>query len=176
MVKPTASFKRANRVKGSVVLYFVIKPLTPGGCYMSPVSDVTYNAKERKPSVKVYTADGKKMSGKQYYVEYENNINAGTARITVMGKNNVAGLLCTQSFIIKPQDIGKTKLNYRYDKAVGKFAFFNVTYGNMTLRERIDYTLSEEGPDSKGRYTVTVTALPGRSFEEKTTKSMRYKK
>ncbi len=175
-IKPTSSFTKKNKVKGSVKAYFTVLPQTLEGCYMDPIKELTYNSKARKPSVAVYTSDGKRLKSSQYYVEYNNNICVGTAGITVYGKKNRTGVLCTQTFIIKPQSFGKVKLKYKYDKSAGAFRYFKVCYGSSTLRENIDYTLSETGPDSKGKYTITVNAIEGRNFLADKTKSMKYKK
>ncbi|MCR5650935.1 MAG: hypothetical protein K6F86_07125 [Lachnospiraceae bacterium] len=175
-VKPTKSFSKKNSVKGRAYAYYTIKPKTLEGCYMKKTKTLTYNSKARKPSVKVYTADGKALGTKQYYLEYKNNINAGTAQITAYGKKNHTGVLCVQTFEIRQQDLAKAKFSYRYDKTAGEFKYFRVCYGTSTLRENTDYKIEETGPDPKGKYTVTVTALPGRNFLENTTKSMKYKK
>lgn len=70
----------------------------------SPVSDAAYSSKEvlQNPVVKVgnetLTVD------KDYVVSHENNINPGTATITITGIGNYTGTI-TRTFLIKP---GKT--------------------------------------------------------------------
>ncbi|MBR5375842.1 MAG: hypothetical protein IK139_01030 [Lachnospiraceae bacterium] len=178
-IRPTSSFTREYRVKGNAMVYFTILPYEIRGCEMKkPQKELTlsYNSKIRKPAVTVFKSDGKQLASSQYYVKYENNICVGTARISVYGKKNHTGLLCSQTFEIAPQSFGKVKLKYRYDRTAGKFAYFRVFYGSSELRENIDYRLAESGPDKNGNHTVSVNAIEGRNFTDDVTKTVKYKK
>lgn len=54
------------------------------------IQDQYYTGSAIKPTVYVYTADGKTLlkSGKDYTIKYENNSNAGEARVIITGKGN----------------------------------------------------------------------------------------
>ena len=60
----------------------------------------TYDGKEKKPAVTVKDGSTTLTNGKDYEVAYANNINAGTARVTITGKGNYTGTV-TMNVIIK---------------------------------------------------------------------------
>lgn len=66
-----------------------------------PYSAYTWTGKARKPSVKVKDPKGKLIPAANYTVTYSNNINVGTAKITVTGKGSCAGTY-VKEFVIKP--------------------------------------------------------------------------
>ena len=54
----------------------------------------SYSGEENRPAVEVYNNSNKKLSGsKDYAVKYSNNINAGTATVTIAGKGNYKGTI-----------------------------------------------------------------------------------
>ena len=71
------------------------------------VSNVTYNGKAQKPSVKVYSGK-KRLSSKYYMVSYKNNKNVGYGTVTVKGKGNYSKTSGTAKFKI---NLKKTKLS-----------------------------------------------------------------
>ncbi len=60
-----------------------------------------YNRAERKPAVYVYDADGNRVASKYFTVAYKNNINAGTATVTVTGKAPYTGTASAKFTITK---------------------------------------------------------------------------
>ena len=75
-----------------------------GNVSVSPVSEYTYCGKEIEPAVSV-TYQGKQLIKNQdYTISYQNNVNAGTGKIILKGKDSYTGE-CTVSFIIKPYDV-----------------------------------------------------------------------
>ena len=71
------------------------------------VSNVTYNGKAQKPSVKVYSGK-KRLSSKYYTVSYQNNKNVGYGTVTVKGKGSYSKASGTAKFKI---NMKKTKLS-----------------------------------------------------------------
>ena len=63
------------------------------------VSNVTYNGKSQKPSVKVYSGK-KQLSSKYYTVSYKNNKNVGYGTVTVKGKGSYSKASGTAKFKI----------------------------------------------------------------------------
>ena len=59
----------------------------------------TYDGKAKKPTVTVKDGAAILKEGTDYIVTYENNINAGTAKVTVTGKGNYEGTV-TKTFTI----------------------------------------------------------------------------
>ena len=60
----------------------------------------TYDGKAKKPAVTVKDGSTTLTNGKDYEVAYANNINAGTARVTITGKGNYTGTV-TMNVVIK---------------------------------------------------------------------------
>ena len=61
-------------------------------------SSYTYNGAERKPSVTVSSGDVVFKKGKDYTVSYENNVNAGTAKVFVSEKKVDRDSICVAKF------------------------------------------------------------------------------
>lgn len=133
-VRPTNKLTSTYNVKGTAKLFYKIKGKNPKDLTFAAISDKTYTGKPIKPGVTVYE-NGKKLSSAYYYVEYLDNVNAGTGRFTVYGRKNYSGELGSGTFTIKKQQFGKVKTTY--NKTTGKLT---VRYGNAVLAENIDFT------------------------------------
>ena len=66
-----------------------------------PYISYTWTGKGRQPSVKVKDSKGNIISKDNYTVAYSNNVNVGTAKITVTGKGACSGTY-VKEFYIKP--------------------------------------------------------------------------
>lgn len=75
---------------GSTEKTFTINSAEISGCTFAPIADVTYNTKAQTPAVTVANS-GRILTADDYDVKYTNNINAGTATVTVTGKGNFTG-------------------------------------------------------------------------------------
>jgi len=116
-----------------------IKPIT---------KKLTYSGKLQKPSVTV-TANGKKLSKKDFTVTYKNNLHAGTATVIVTGKGNHSGKRAEASFTIGQQQIKKASVKGTKDKLV-------VTYKKQVLKEGTDYEKPVYGTENKNKVEVTI--------------------
>ncbi len=173
-VKPSSSLKKELKVKGTSVRYFTINGEELKECSCKEIKDMVYNARAKKPSVAVYMSDGKRLPGSYYYVVYENNINAGTAKFTVYGKRNYSGILCSGTFNITPRSFRNVGVSYIYNRQTGAFDRFWVRYAGSFLREGIDYTVSDSQPDANNRITRTITPIEGRNFLCDKVKTIKY--
>ena len=70
---------------------FTIAQAPISGAVIDDIADVTYNTKAHTPEVTVTFNGSTLKAGKDYDVAYTNNINAGTATVTVTGKGNFTG-------------------------------------------------------------------------------------
>ena len=134
-----------------------------------------YNRDEQEPAVKVTAfVNGKKTTlteGMDYRVSYKNNIDAGTATITIKGNGAYKGSL-TQNFTIRPKAVKKLKVvaGALSENATGSDLSsypIHVYDGAKRLNLGTDYTLSSAGMTKnvakvsitgKGNYTGTMTA------------------
>lgn len=81
-----------NGYTGSKYFDFVIEPASVSKCKVTPIPDVVYNGKEHRPTVEVRFEPFEGTSillkqGTDYYLTYKNNVNAGTATVTINGYN-----------------------------------------------------------------------------------------
>lgn len=121
-----------------------------------------YRFKEVKPSVKVFVIkDGtreKLKINRDYTVAYSNNINVGTAGITVTGIGNYSGT-AEGSFEISPLDIGEKGFSVNQIKAayVGLEPVYELAYEGQSIVKGTDYTVTASGYDKAGVKSATVT-------------------
>ena len=112
-------------------------------------SDIVYSGKEQRPKITVYhkipyTVDEKTYytrrsleEGKDYSVIYKNNVNAGTAGVTLTGMGNYTDEK-TETFTIKPASIYDVVFNTMTLKD-GQVST-EAQYSGMKLTEGVDYS------------------------------------
>ena len=129
----------------------------------------TYNGSPHTPAVKV-TKTGTTTElnlDTDYSVDYSDNTNAGTAKITVTGKGNYQGTVVFQ-FTINPKpitalastDITLSATSYNYDGSDHKPTVTVKDGTTKTLVENIDYTLTYPSDlRSQGDKTITISGI-----------------
>ena len=123
-------------------------------------SSFTYDGTEKKPEITVKSGRKLLVSGTDYTVSYKNNINAGTASVTITGKGSYSGSQ-TKNFTITPADLTKTTISlsassFIYDGAEKKPAItIKARKTQLTLNK--DYTISYKNNMNVGTASVTVT-------------------
>lgn len=121
-------------------------------------SSYTYDGKAKKPSVTVKIG-GKKLAKSDYTVTYENNIKAGTAKVTVTGKGKYKDSV-TKKFKITKRSIAKAKVKLAKSsypllgKAVTTTA--TVKVGGKKLKEGTDYTIAYKNNKKVGTATAVI--------------------
>ena len=121
----------------------------------------TYSGKTITPTVTVKNANGTKLTkGTDYTVAYKNNVNAGTATVTVKGIGNYSGTI-TKNFTIKRRSISSAALSYTKTTYSGSVKKPTVTVKNSSgtkLTKDTHYTVTyASGRTKVGRYKVTIT-------------------
>ncbi|MBQ6662922.1 MAG: cell wall-binding repeat-containing protein [Firmicutes bacterium] len=95
-----------------------------------------------------------------YTVTYANHTNAGTAKVTITGKDNFTGTL-TKTFTINPASltgaaVSGIKASYEYTgSAITPVP--TVKLGNKALKSGTDYTVTYANHTAAGTATVTIT-------------------
>lgn len=154
-------FESADQVPHSMWTYGIAD--TEYDCYQ------IYNGKAWKAvNLDVFYHKTKLVEGKDYSVKYENNINAGTARLVVTGKGNYVGKNCVKEFSIKQYSINYLSVNdYTVAYNEKKQTIMPVVKCNLdgklvTLKAGTDYTV--EFPiagnydfTKPGTYTAIIT-------------------
>lgn len=117
-----------------------------------------YDGMAKRPTVTVRSGD-QIVSSSGYDVAYKDNVNAGTATVTVTGKDDYMGTL-TATFAIKPAGLSSAKVSDVTNKTYNGMAQMQkptVKVGSRTLKEGTDYTLSYKDNKKVGTATLTVT-------------------
>ena len=76
---------------GETSTSFNILPADIGDAYFAPISDVSYTGNAIEPDVLVHFNGKTLAKGKDYDLSYSDNVEVGTARVTVTGKGNFNG-------------------------------------------------------------------------------------
>lgn len=136
-------------------LPFTILPKTlTAGMVTDPASG-TYTGSALEPAVTV--TDGDLLKAADYEMTYQDNINAGSAAVTVNGRNNYTGTV-TKTFTIAPATvtITPTKTGKTYGTADG-----TLTYDALSAVNGFDVqgTLTREPGEEKGEYAFIMSML-----------------
>ena len=124
------------------------------------VSDQVYAGERLEPEVSV-TVNGINLREYiDYIVTYSNNVNAGTATLTVTGIDHYTGAV-TKSFTIAAAPIGSATVTlscdgYTYDGKEKK-PKPTVELDDVTLRKNTDYSVSYQSNVNAGTAKVTIT-------------------
>ena len=152
----------AGNFSGSETKTFQIKASDFSKCDIQlSASSFTYDGTEKKPKITVKSGRKLLVSGTDYTVSYKNNINAGTASVTITGKGKYSGTI-TKSFSIKPAGFTKASVtlsasSFTWNGAEKK-PRVTVKIGNRQLTAGRDYTVSYKNNVSVGTASVTITA------------------
>ena len=128
------------------------------------VENATFTGSAVKSDVDVRLGNVTLKEGTHYTLSYKNNVNAGTAQVTVSGKGSLEGAV-TKDFTIAKADISKASIS-----ASGTYApdgvkiGINAKFGNYTLKSS-DYIVNV--PTSAGEQTLTISG--NGNFSGKTT-------
>lgn len=121
----TVEYGKAKTSFEVKVLYQIApKDITASDITMGEIKNQSYTGTAVEPEVMFYAGDQQLQSGKDYTVTYENNVNIGTASVTVSGVGNYTGTVTGQFQIEAP--VGKvfTIGKYRYKITTGSTAEF----------------------------------------------------
>jgi len=94
---------------GTRKVTFTIKPAKLSKCTFSALKDAVYSGAAKKPAVTVKFGATKLKKGTDYTVAYKNNIEVGTATVTLTGKGNFTGTK-KLTFAINPKNVSISKL------------------------------------------------------------------
>lgn len=123
------------------------------------VKGVTYTGKALKPAVSVKLGGTSLKAGRDYRVEYANNVKPGTGTVKAVGIGSYAGSK-SSTFAISKASIAKAEvdpLGARYTTSLSKVKPKpKASYGGRVLQEGTDYTLSYKSNKLPGTATVTL--------------------
>ena len=123
-------------------------------------ANAKYTGKAQTPAVTVVNGSTTLKADTDYTVIYSNNINAGTATVTVTGIGNYTGT-AAKTFTIQKGDVADCTITAANAKYTGEAQTPAVTVvnGNTTLKADTDYTVVYSNNINAGTATVTVTGI-----------------
>lgn len=138
----------------------VAKPISY--CSAGSIASQPYTGSQIRPSVVVKDEKTTLTEGVDYTLSYANNINPGTATVTVIGIGNYSGR-GTVNFTITQSLTGASVTlsgasNLMYD-GTAKRPAPTVTLNGKTLTEGTDYSVSYSNNTNAGTATVTITGI-----------------
>lgn len=154
----TVDITGKGNYKGTVVKTYRITDLKMSSVYVEAVPTQAYTGDAVTPEVKVYDKKGGNLltagegSDGSYTINYSNNVNVGTGKITLVGTNAYAGtktlsfkivkgsIADAEMLLIDRESIFYTGSSIYTGNAVKPEVM--VKFGGVELREGKDYTLS----------------------------------
>lgn len=142
-----------NHLSGSRTVTFPIEKADISSTEIA-VKNATFTGSAVKSGVDVRLGNVTLKEGTHYTLSYKNNVNAGTAQVTISGKGSLEGTV-TKDFTIAKADISKASIS-----ASGTYApdgvkiTINAKFGNYTLKNS-DYSFT--APTAAGEQTLTIS-------------------
>ena len=152
-----------DNISNSKNIFYIIEgaPIKDANVTMSATTFI-YDGKAKCPTVTVILNNQTLSNNIDYKITYTNNINAGTASVTITGKGNYSGKI-VKKFTINQINLSKAKITlsktkYSYNGSYLKPSV-TVKNNNKTLILSKDYKVSYKNNYNVGTATVTITGI-----------------
>lgn len=129
---------------------------------VAPIPNQTYTGSAIEPEIDVSVSGEKVMENTDFTVKYSNNINVGTAKVTVSGKGAYKVLSSIANFTIITKSIAPvTFAEISEQDYIGEAVIptLTVTDGNRVLKEGVDYTVTFKNNVNEGTATATIQGI-----------------
>lgn len=148
---------------GSAESSFVIDPVSVKSAVIGltiPEEGYTYDGTAKKPEIASVVIGDKTLTvDTDYTISYKNNTKAGTATVTITGKDHYKDT-ATKTFVIAQKNVSTCSISniaaQTYSGSALKPAV-TVKDGSATLNANTDYTLAYANNTNAGTATVTIT-------------------
>ena len=125
-------------------------------------SDRTYRGVEIKPLIYLWDSSNRLQENKDYTVNYDNNINVGTASITINGIGDYSGVV-QRKFEIIPVNINYANsnlsdYNFIFD-GTEKKPNLTIKYNNINLKLGIDYKIEFKNNINVGEAKLKIKGI-----------------
>ena len=159
--KATVTITGNKNFSGTATKNFDIQKKSIKKCTITlSATTYTYNGKAKRPTVTVKDGDTVLQIGSDFGPTYTNNINAGTATVTISGLGNY-GESVTKEFTIKPKSVSGLTVTPEYTETVYdgnlKRPSAVVMDGTAELASGTDYTLGYSNNREAGTASLIVT-------------------
>ena len=163
--------KGAGEYVGAKSAAFEIKPAAFDGAVLSDIAPVTYTGKAFEPEIAVTLGEAALVLDTDYAVEYADNINAGTAKVTVKGIGNYAG-----------EKTAEFTINKASQKLTMSTKMKTVKYKKVKKKAQLTSKVAVSGNKTKVTYAkvggskkLTIDKTTGKIKVKKKTKKGTYK-
>lgn len=165
--KATITFKGIGNYKGTIKRTYQIKKRSVKNLSYSYSKTKVYNGKKRTAGVVVKNGNVR-LSNKDYSITYKNNIEMGTATITILGTGYYYGKKVLHFSIIpaKPKVAKATKkgttlkLNFKGNKLISGYNVYISTSSKFTKKKTLEYNLAGNKLQikrmPKGKYYIRI--------------------
>ncbi len=147
----------------TVVIQQEPAPISQATIKLSP-SAFEYDGTEKRPSITVTESGYTLTAGVDYTYSYSNNIEVGTATVTIYGIGEFTGSKSKDFRIVEPDHtitascVTLSKTSVTYNGKARKISP-TVKLGGVTLVKDTDYKVSYKNNKNAGTATVTVTGI-----------------
>ena len=155
----TVTIRGAGKYTGELSKTFAIKATSIADATVSGIEDATYTGVAIEPVPVVKIGGARLVSGQDYTVVLSNNVNVGTATVTIRGIGNYTGVL-NRTFTISAASITGATVSGLSDVTYSGSTFTPVPVvkiGETTLKSWQDYTFSYSDNVNVGTATVTIS-------------------
>ena len=157
----TVTITGKGNYSGTVTTNFTINPKALEDSFVATIAAQTYTGSELTPAP-VLTYNGRRLTaGTDYTVAYEDNVEAGTATVTITGKGNYTDT-ATATFAINARPMNFFMIEPITPRTYSGYVIkplLTVRDGSKVLERNVDYTASYENFLNAGTATVTVTGI-----------------
>ena len=121
-----------------------------------------YDGTGKKPTIKITYGANVLSEGRDYTASYRNNVNAGTATVTITGKGSYKGTV-KKTFVVTSDNIAAAKVTlgkseYVYD-GKRKTPSVKVVMNGKTLVKGQDYRVSYKNNTKAGKASVVIEGI-----------------
>ena len=166
-----ATISGRGNFTGTTEKYFQVVRANIEDATIAEIPDKKFTGSAVKPKLNVKANGALLVEGTDYSVAYENNVNPGTASVTVYGQGNYQGVkkaafdIARESMsAVKVERLGAQRFTGKAVKPKPK-----VTFKGRALVEGADYTLSYKNNVNAGIATVAVKGKGGLSGSKSAT-------
>lgn len=160
----TVTITGTGKYTGTKITTFTIvnNAVSLEGATISPIASQSYTGQPISPAVTVIL-DGKTLTlNTDYTVTYSNNVNAGTAAVTVTGKGNYTGTKTASFKITSIRDLSQAEVSYSSSYTYGGRTIcpsVSVKLGLTALTEGTDFSVTYNNNNAPGKGVLTVTGI-----------------
>ena len=156
----SVTLKGKGNYKGTRTLQFKITRRSIEGATVSGLSEQGYTGKAVKPDITVKVAGRTLKKGRDYKLKFANNVNIGTASVTIRGIGNYKDTV-TASFRIVRQSVANAQISVNdctYN-GMDQMPAVRVSLKGKSLKAGTDYKVLYTNNVNIGTARVTVTGM-----------------